>query len=64
MITSIVSFVVIRQIFLAIFTKTISDITIIGWGYSITWGIAAVLTGIYYFASGWLKKEEEKYYTV
>lgn len=63
MITSIVSFVVIRQIFLAVFTKTISDITVIGWGYSITWGIAAVLTGIYYFASGWLKKEEEKYYT-
>lgn len=62
MITSIVSFVVIRQIFLAVFTKTISDITVIGWGYSITWGIAALLTGIYYFASGWLKKEEEKYY--
>lgn len=64
MITSIVSFVVIRQIFLAVFTKTITDITVIGWGYSITWGIAALLTGIYYFASGWLKKEEAKHSAV
>lgn len=64
MITSIVSFVVIRQIFLAVVTKSVSDITVIGWGYSITWGIAALLTGSYYFASGWLKMEEEKYYSI
>lgn len=60
MITSITSFVVIRQIFLGIFTKGAADITIIGWSYSLTWGIAAVLTGLYYLFSGWLKKEETR----
>ena len=59
MITSITSFVVIRQIFLALFTAG-ADITVIGWSYSITWGIAAMLTGICYFGSGWLKKEETR----
>lgn len=60
MVTSITSFVVIRQIFLGIFTKGAADITIIGWSYSLTWGIAAVLTGLYYLFSGWLKKEEAR----
>ena len=60
MITSITAFVVIRQIYLAIFTAKATDIAVIGWGYSLTWGIAAVLTTIYYFGSGWLKKEEMK----
>ena len=60
MITSITAFVVIRQIYLALFTGPSADITVIGWGYSLTWGIAAILTGAYYFGSGWMKKEEER----
>ena len=60
MITSITSFVVIRQIFLAAVTKSAADITVIGWSYSLTWGIAAVMTGMYYLFSGWLKKEEAR----
>lgn len=58
MITSIVSFVVIRQIFLAIVLPHYHDIVVIGLSYSITWCLAAAFTSIYYLGSRWLKKEE------
>ncbi|MCH4208249.1 MAG: MATE family efflux transporter [Solobacterium sp.] len=61
MITSIMAFVVIRQIFLAIAMPIYNDLGLIGYGYSFTWILAAVFTGIYYFRSHWLKKEEEQY---
>ena len=60
MITSIASFVIARQIYLAIIIPTSTDISVIGWGYSWTWILAASLTSIYYFSSNWLKLEEKK----
>ena len=60
MFTSIMAFVVIRQIYLAIVLKTTRDISMIGWGYSLTWILAAVFTGCYYHFSGWLQKEMAK----
>ena len=64
MLTSITSFVFIRQIFLAIALKISSDISIIGYSYSITWIMAAIFTGSYYHFSGWLKKEMIKDNTI
>jgi len=60
MITSILSLVVIRQIFLAIAMPAYHDLAVIGYGYSFTWVLATIFTGCYYFGSHWLKKEEEK----
>lgn len=60
MITSILAFVVARQIYLAVAIPLMHDIKVIGIGYSFTWGLAAVLTGFYYFHSKWLQKEENK----
>ncbi len=57
MVTSIVSFVVIRQIFLAIVLKQVHTIEIVGYSYSFTWILAAVFTACYYHFSGWLNKE-------
>ena len=58
MITSIISFVVVRQIFLALVLKLTHDISIVAYGYSFTWCLAAALTGCYYAFSRWLTKEE------
>ena len=60
MITSIMSFVVIRQIFLYFTLQTIKDIKIVGYSYGFTWILAAVFTSLYYFKSHWLIKEENK----
>lgn len=56
MITSIIAFVVMRQIFLAVAIPLYHHISIIGIGYSFTWAMAALMTGIYYFTSNWLQK--------
>lgn len=63
MATSILSFVVMRQIFLALAMPVWHDIALVGWCYSITWAAAAVLTGTYYFRSHWLQKEEARAYS-
>ena len=60
MITSILAFVVIRQIFLAVTLKVFHDITVIGLGYSLTWCLAAGFTAFYYFKSNWLQSEIKK----
>lgn len=60
MVTSIMAFVVIRQIFLAIALQMNHDIAIVGWGYSLTWILAAAFTAIYYFRSHWLQVEESR----
>ena len=60
MVTSIVSFVIIRQIFLAVVLKLTRDITVVAYGYSFTWCLAAALTAFYYFFSRWLAKEEAR----
>ena len=61
MVTSIVAFVIIRQIFLAITMPIYNSLDLIGYGYSFTWILAAAFTGCYYFGSHWLKKEELHY---
>lgn len=60
MVTSIMAFVVIRQIFLMIVLNVYHNISIIGWGYSLTWMLAASFTGFYYFHSRWLQTEESR----
>ena len=60
MFTSILAFVVIRQIFLKIVLNIVHDITIVGYSYSFTWILAAIFTASYYYKSGWLKKEMAK----
>ena len=60
MLTSIISFVVIRQIFLAIVLKQIHLIEVVGYSYSFTWILAAIFTSCYYHLSGWLNKEIAK----
>ncbi len=60
MVTSVISFVVVRQIFLALVLARVHDITMIGVGYSATWCLAGLLTGGYYFGSRWLDKEEKR----
>ena len=59
MVTSIVAFVVIRQIFLAITIPMFHDISVIGYCYSFSWIVGAAMTAIYYFKSNWLKKTIE-----
>lgn len=59
MVTSIMAFVVIRQIFLALAMPVYHDLALIGYGYSFTWVLAAAFTGCYYFGSHWLQKEEQ-----
>lgn len=56
MVTSIIAFVVMRQIFLAVAIPLYHHISIIGIGYSFTWAMAALMTEIYYFTSNWLQK--------
>lgn len=56
MVTSIIAFVVMRQIFLAVAIPLYHHISIIGIGYSFTWAMAALMTGIYYFTSNWMQK--------
>ena len=60
MVTSILAFVVIRQIFLALILQVNHDISMIGWSYSGTWILAAAFTSFYYFQSHWLTLEEKR----
>ena len=60
MITSILAFVVIRQIFLMIALNVFHNIIMVGFSYSITWVLAALFTAGYYLHSHWLEKEEAR----
>jgi Na+-driven multidrug efflux pump len=60
MITSIMAFVVIRQIFLMIVLNLYHDISIIGWGYSVDLDPGCVLYRLLLFHSHWLKEEEAR----
>lgn len=60
MITSILAFVFIRQIFLMIVLQLFHDITMVGLSYSLTWILAACFTAYYYVSSRWLAKEEAR----
>ena len=60
MITSIVAFVVLRQIYLLIALRLHSTITVVAYGYSFTWIAAALFTSAYYVFSHWLAREEKK----
>ncbi|MBR2845433.1 MAG: MATE family efflux transporter [Solobacterium sp.] len=61
MMTSIISFVVLRQIFLAFTMPRWHVISLVGYCYSFTWILAALFTGFYYFHSRWLQKEQAHY---
>ncbi|MBQ1531534.1 MAG: MATE family efflux transporter [Solobacterium sp.] len=61
MMTSIISFVVLRQIFLAFTMPRWHEISLVGYCYSFTWVLAALFTGFYYFHSRWLQKEQAHY---
>ncbi|MBR1841887.1 MAG: MATE family efflux transporter [Oscillospiraceae bacterium] len=52
----IMSFIVIRQIYLAIVSRMTTDPIFIGVGYPIGWGICSALLAVYYFCSGWEKR--------
>lgn len=58
---SIISFTVVRQIFLAITMPIFQSMAVIGWGYTFTWAVACTLTTSYNYGSRWLAKEKEKY---
>lgn len=58
MITSIISFVFLRQIYLSIAMPIFNHIDIVAWGYSLTWSCAAIFTALYYHFSHWLTKNK------
>ncbi|MEG0240091.1 MATE family efflux transporter [Anaerorhabdus sp.] len=58
MLTSIISFVFLRQIYLSIAMPIFNHIDIVAWGYSLTWTCAAVFTSLYYHFSHWLTKNK------
>ncbi|MEG0077218.1 MATE family efflux transporter [Anaerorhabdus sp.] len=58
MLTSIISFVFLRQIYLSIAMPIFNHIDIVAWGYSLTWTCAAVFTSLYYHLSHWLTKNK------
>lgn len=58
MLTSIISFVFLRQIYLSIAMPIFNHIDIVAWGYSLTWTCAAVFTSLYYHLSHWLAKNK------
>ncbi len=58
MITAVLAFVVYRQVFLALALPRIHDIAVIGWSFSTSWVLGAVLTSTYYLASHCIQREE------
>jgi putative MATE family efflux protein len=58
MLTSIFSFVILRQIYLSIAMPIFNHTDIVAWGYSLTWSCAAIFTGLYYHFSNWLHKSK------
>ena len=60
MVTAIAAFVICRQIMLALVLPRWHDIAVVGWGFSTSWVLGAALTSMYFFASRWMKKEEQK----
>lgn len=61
MITSIVSFVFMRQIFLWIAMPMFNSIDIVAWGYSVTWTLAAILTSTYFHFANWLGDKNQSF---
>lgn len=59
MLTAILAFVVYRQLFFAIVLPRVQEVAVIGWGFSSSWVLGAVLTSTYYFASHCIPKEEK-----
>lgn len=61
MLTSIISFVFLRQIFLWIMMPIFNNIDTVAWGYSVTWTLAAIFTSVYYHFSKWLRNSPNSY---
>ena len=52
----ILSFIVIRQIYLAIISGVTDNPLFIGLGYPLGWAICSIIMTLYYFFSGWEKR--------
>ena len=52
----IMSFIVIRQIYLAIISSVTDNPLFIGLGYPLGWAICSIIMTLYYFFSGWEKR--------
>lgn len=50
------SYCVARQIWIFFAMPRIQDISVVFWGYTLTWILATVLCTVHYFKSGWMKK--------
>jgi Na+-driven multidrug efflux pump len=57
---SVISFVLVRQIYLFIITKVNYTIAAVGLGYPITWALAGIAITIFYMKSDWSRFEPEK----
>ena len=52
----IFSFIVVRQIYLAVISRLTDSPLAIGLSYPVGWGVCSALLAIYYYKSGWEKK--------
>ncbi|MBQ4382376.1 MAG: MATE family efflux transporter, partial [Oscillospiraceae bacterium] len=52
----IMSFIVIRQIYLGFISQVTSEPIFIGLGYPLGWAIASLIIGLFYLFSGWEKR--------
>ena len=57
MIFMLLSYVVLRQIYLFFISKAVHSVLPIGLGYPLGWLLCAVMQTIYYLKSGWEKKQ-------
>lgn len=57
MVISVLCFVFIRQIFLSVFMNIYKNMAIVGFGYSVTWTLAGIISFIYYHTSKWIEKD-------
>ncbi len=58
MLVSIISMVVVRQLYLWMIMPIFNRINVVSWGYSLTWSLAAILTTTYFYL---IKGKEEVY---
>ena len=61
MVTATLSYVVYRQVLLAVMLPIVHDTAVIGWGFSSAWVIGTLLVYLYYRMSKPLEKEQAKY---
>lgn len=60
MFTAVLAFVVYRQVFLSLALERVHEISIVGWSFSSSWALGAILTSGYYFAHCMFRRKESK----